>query len=255
MPIVDNRHGAVPIQEIRVPRVDVAGLHGDEVLDELVGRVHNFLEEGDDDLVEFLFQRWVAAEHLLGEEAGEDADEFVVDEADAFEGGFFEALDLLLDDQLEGRGADEERGAGAGAVVQDGPDVDVLDLVEGVDGFDAVGVELVEDKGDTRAAGEFDGGKLLVGAFEHGAVLVAELGDDVEDDVAAVAEHAVAELGELGGVLLEGGGNARLDVGEGLFDVHHENLRGLLASLISVVCRRSMSHKIEFPRQVRGTAV
>ena len=41
-------------------------------------------------------------------------------------------------------------GRGTGRVVEDGADVNVLDMVKGINGLDTVGVKLVEHETDTR---------------------------------------------------------------------------------------------------------
>lgn len=135
---VDNGHGAVTVEEVRVASVDVTGFHGNEISNEFVRWVHCSLVEVDDDGVEFLLQLRVSSEERLVEELTQDADEFIIDETDAFQAWFFEALNLLLNDDFECCCANKEGRRGARRVVEDRADVDVFDLVEGVDGFDAV---------------------------------------------------------------------------------------------------------------------
>ena len=212
------------VQEVGMSRVDIARLHRHQILDQLVGRIERLLEEHDDDVVEFLFELRVPTEELFVQQLSEDAHQLVVDERDALQAGILEPLDLMLDDQLKGGGADKQGRRGAGRIVQDGPDVDVLDVVERIDGLDAVRIQLVEDEADASAARQLDARELLVVAFQRRPPLVAELGDDVEDDVGAVPQHRVAQLAQFGGVLLKRRRDASLDVGQGLLDVHHEDL-------------------------------
>ena len=56
------------VEEVRVTGVDVAGFHGNKVLDELVGRLHGLLEEGDDSLVKLLLQSRISSEKRLVQE-------------------------------------------------------------------------------------------------------------------------------------------------------------------------------------------
>lgn len=90
--------------------VDVGGLHGDQVLHQLVGRLHALLEECDHDSVEFLLEHRVPTEELLAQQLGENAHQFVVDQRDTLGAGFLQSLDLLLDNQFEGGSSDEEGG-------------------------------------------------------------------------------------------------------------------------------------------------
>ena len=90
--------------------VDVARLHRDHVGDELRGWGHGRLEEVHDRAIEALAQLRVAAEGLdLAQELTQNTDELLVDELTALERGILEPLDLLLDDDLERSGANEER--------------------------------------------------------------------------------------------------------------------------------------------------
>lgn len=204
--------------------VDVGGLHGDQILHQLASGVHTLLEEGNDNGVELFLQLGVAAEQLLVQQLAEDADQLIVNQRDTLVAGVFQALDLLLDDQLESSGSNEKGRGRTGGVVENSANINVLDLVEGIHGLDTVGVELVEHETDTSTTRQLNAGQLLVITLQNRAVLVAELGDDVENNVGAVAEHGIAELRQLRSVLLKGGGNAALNIGESLLDVHHEDL-------------------------------
>lgn len=132
--------------------VDIARLHGDQISHELVRRVHGLLEEGDYGKMELLLQLGISAEELFVEELGQDSDEFVIDERDAFKAGFLEPFDLLFHNELKCSGAHKERGRGAGRVVEYSPNVDIFHLIEGIDSLDTVGVQLVENKTDSSAA-------------------------------------------------------------------------------------------------------
>jgi succinate dehydrogenase flavin-adding protein (antitoxin of CptAB toxin-antitoxin module) len=55
----------VAVDEVGVARIDVAGLHRNQVSDQLVGGLHGLLEELDDDLVEFLLKLRVPPKELL----------------------------------------------------------------------------------------------------------------------------------------------------------------------------------------------
>lgn len=67
------------IKEIRMASVDVTSLHCNKILDKLVGRIHGFLEESDDDLIELLLQTRISSEQRLVQKLTQDAHEFVVD--------------------------------------------------------------------------------------------------------------------------------------------------------------------------------
>ena len=87
--------------------VNVGSLHGNQVLDQLAGRIHALLEESNYNSVELLLQLRVPAEQLLVQELTEDAYQLIVHQSNTLVAGFFQALDLLLDDQLKGSGSDE----------------------------------------------------------------------------------------------------------------------------------------------------
>lgn len=53
------------IKEIRMPGINVTRFHGNQVSDQLVCRTHCLLEEGDDNLMEFLFEAWISPEKLI----------------------------------------------------------------------------------------------------------------------------------------------------------------------------------------------
>jgi len=55
------------IQEIWVSSVDVARLHSYQVFDQLVGGIHNLLEEGNDHSMELFLQLRVSSEELLAQ--------------------------------------------------------------------------------------------------------------------------------------------------------------------------------------------
>ena len=203
--------------------VDVARLHGHEILDKLIRRLHRLLEEGNDDLVNLFLERGIAAVQRLAEKLGQDANQLVIDQGCALEARLFQPLDLLLDDELERGRADKEGRRRARRVVEDGADIHVLDLVKGIHRLDAVGIQLVEDEADSGTTRQLRARKLRVVAIQHRAPLVSELGDDVEHNVGAVAEQGRAQRLELLRILLQRARDAGLDVGQGLLDVHHQD--------------------------------
>lgn len=69
----------------------------------------------------------------------------------------------------------------------------VLDLIERIYRLDAIRVQLVEDKADPSTTRKLAAGEFLVTPLQYCTVFIAELCDDVEDDVTAVAEQRVAE--------------------------------------------------------------
>lgn len=174
--------------------VDVGGLHTDQILNQLVGGVHALLEEGNNHGVELLLQHWVATEQLLAEKLTQDAHQLIIDQRDTLCAGVLQALDLLLHDQLERSGSNEQGRGRSRGVIENGPDVDIFDNVERIHGLDTVGVELVEYKADTSTTRQLNAGQFLVVSLQYRAVFVAELRDDVKDDVGAVAQHRIAKL-------------------------------------------------------------
>ena len=70
----------------------------------------------------------------------------------------------------------------------------VLDVVERIHRLDTIRVQLVENKTDSGTSGKLCTGELLVVTLQNGAVLVAELGDDIEDDVGTVSKKRLAKL-------------------------------------------------------------
>lgn len=177
------------VEEIGVTGIDVGCLHTDQILYQLVRRFHALLEEGDDDGVEFLLQHGVSTEQLLIQKLTQDPDKLVIDQRDTLQARVFHSLDLLLDNQLERSGTDEQSRRGTRGVVEDRADVDVLHNIEGIHSLDPVGVELVEYKADTSTARKLNAGQLCALSFQDCAVFVAELCDDVQDNIGAVAEH------------------------------------------------------------------
>jgi hypothetical protein len=131
---------------------------------------------------------------------------------------------LLFDDQLKGSGAHKECGRGSGRVVEDRSDINVLDLIEWVNGLDSIRVKLVEDEADPSTTREFDAGQLLIAALQDRSIFVAEFRDDIEYYVSAVAEKRIAEAVEFCLVFLKRRLDASLDIGQSLLDVHHEDL-------------------------------
>lgn len=174
--------------------VDVASLHSYEVPDELVGRVHDLLEELNDDCMEFLLERGVSPEKLLVQELAEDPDQFIVDEGDTLQTGLFQPFDLLLDDEFKCRRSHEQSRRRTRRVVKYCADVNVLDLVERIHGLDTIGVEFVEDEADTGTSGQLHARQLLAVAVQNRTIFVAEFGNDVEDDIGAVPEDRVSQL-------------------------------------------------------------
>lgn len=55
----------VTIQEVGMASVDVHRLHRYQVPDKLIRRIHDFLEERNDNLVELLLQLGISSEQLL----------------------------------------------------------------------------------------------------------------------------------------------------------------------------------------------
>lgn len=174
--------------------VDVARFHGDQVLDKLVRRLHASLEERDDNGMELLLEHGVSAEQLLVQELSQNANQLVIHQRDTLQAGVFQPFDLLLDDQLKRSGSDEQRRRRTRRVVENGSDVDILHLVEWIHGLDTVRVELVEHKADTSTTRQFNAGQLLVVSFQHRTVFIAELGNNVQNNVRAVAKHRITEL-------------------------------------------------------------
>ena len=163
--------------------------------------------------MELLLERWVSPEERLIEKLSKNAHQLVVHQRDTLETGIFESLDLLLDNHLERRGPHEQCRRGSRGIVEDSPDIDVLNLVKRIHRFDPIRVELMEHKADARSSGKLHTRQFLIIPVEHGPPLVTEFRDKVEDDRRTVAEHRVAERIELGSVFLEGCRYPRFDVG------------------------------------------
>ena len=159
--VVDNCHGLVTIEEVRVGGVHVACLHVHHVGDELVRGCHSALEVCDHNGVELVLQSGVSLEGLdLEQELSKNDHELVVHEAAALETWLLKSLDLLLDNDFESCRPDEKGRCGTlsesrksanehgrylvivthGRVVEDCANVTVLDLIEGVDALDSIAV-------------------------------------------------------------------------------------------------------------------
>lgn len=52
----------MPVEEIGVSSVDVAGLHRDQIVNELVRRLHTLLEKADDNSMELLLEHGISSE-------------------------------------------------------------------------------------------------------------------------------------------------------------------------------------------------
>lgn len=147
-----------------------------------------------------------------------------MDQTGALQTGIFQSLNLLLDDELESSGTDEQGRRRSRRVVQDSPDVRVLNVLERIHSLNAVGVQFVEHEADTSTTRQLSARELLVVTLQDRAVFVAELGDDVEDDVRTVAQEGVAQLRQFGLVLREGALDTGLDFGKRILNVHHKDL-------------------------------
>lgn len=212
------------VEEVRVASVDVAGFHSDQILNELVRRLHAFLEESDDHVMELLLEHGVSPEQLLVQKLTQNSNQFIIHQRDTLQAGFFQPLDLLLDDQFEGGSSNEKRRRGTRRVVENGSDIDILHMVEGIHGLDTVRVELVEHKADTSTTRQFNAGQLLVVSFQHCTVFIAELGDNVQNNICAIPKHGITQPCKLRRVFLKGRGDSGLDIRQGLLDVHHKDL-------------------------------
>lgn len=110
-------------------------------------------------------------------------------------------------------------------VVQDRPDVAILDLIEWIDGLDAVVEQLMENKGNTRASRQLVQSKV-VGATVDGCPEVrTKVCDDREDNTRCVGVAVdTTERLKLGLELLELRCNTCFDVGERSADMMHQDL-------------------------------
>ena len=140
----------------------------------------------------------------LLKELAEDTDELIIHKLAALQRRVLQPPNLLLHDNLERLCPDEQRRRRAGRVVQNRPDIPVLNLVEWIDRLDAVVEQLVEHKADTRTTRELVQRQVVGVTVDGRPELGAELGDDVEDDArrAGVAERAAERL-QLGVELLQ----------------------------------------------------
>ena len=122
--------GAYPvtIDKVRMSRVDIACFHRYQIADKLVGRLHRFLEEGDNHLVELFLEARVPPKELAAgqfqrpeargrgrtylflQQLRQYPDQLVVDQAGTLQTRILQPLDLLLHDELERGGADEQGG-------------------------------------------------------------------------------------------------------------------------------------------------
>jgi len=66
------------VQEIRVASVNIARFHRHQVFHQLIGRIHHFLEEVDNDHVNLLLELRVSLEERLVKELAKNADKFIV---------------------------------------------------------------------------------------------------------------------------------------------------------------------------------
>lgn len=107
--VIDHSHGLVSVQKVGMASVDVAGLHADNICHKLVGWVKLLAEKVDDNLVETVLQLRESLEELLRQELSQDANQLIKDNVDTAQTGVFQALDLLLNDDLESSSADKKR--------------------------------------------------------------------------------------------------------------------------------------------------
>lgn len=106
--VVDHSHGLVSVQKVGVTSVDVARFHADDICHKLVGWVELLAEKVNDNLVEAVLQLRESLEELLRQELGQDANQLIKDNVDTTQTGVFQALDLLLDNNLESSSTDKE---------------------------------------------------------------------------------------------------------------------------------------------------
>ena len=171
-----------------------------------------------------------------------DANQLVVYELAALQCRILETLNLLLDDDLEGCGTNEQRRCGTlplqfsdgfrewltcayGRVVQDRSDIAILDLVERVDSLYTLAEKLMEDKADTSASGQLVQGEIVRVTVDRRPEVRAEVGDDRQDNARrALVSNSTAEGDELSIELLLLLCDARFDVWQSGANVVHEDL-------------------------------
>ena len=228
----DNCHRLVAVEEVRVSSVDIARLHAVTMLTKpsvisaaaktyatksetsfVVGfmaflkkltttelkrsfRAGNRLNACWMDISKQCIMAYDRTAYNLLEELAENTDEFIIHKLAALQRRVLQPPDLLLHDDLERLRPDEQRRRRARRVVQNRPDVPILNLVEWIDRLDAVVEQLVEHETDTRTTRELVQRQVVGVTVDGRPELGAELGDDVEDDArrAGVAERAAERL-------------------------------------------------------------
>ena len=234
--LVHDGHGFVSAQEVGMTGVDVCSLHTkevsvvtqrtirNEILNKFVCRTHRFLEKGDDNVVKLLFEKRISFKVWLLEKLREDSDQLVVDQSGTFQTWIFESPNLLFDYYFKRRCPDEQCWRTTGRVIEDRPDIDIFNLVERIDGFYTVCIQLVEYKADTSTARQFQAAEFLTVSIQYGSEFVAEFGDYIQNDVAAVSQQRISELIEFRLIFGERCSYACLDVGQGVSNVMHQDL-------------------------------
>lgn len=89
-----------------------------------------------------------------------DFHELFVNELDTPQTRCFQQLDLGLDEQVEGNLGDEQTRTRTSRVSDGGPDILCRQVVSGVDRFQCLAEDVVEDVVDTGASTELFGGDL-----------------------------------------------------------------------------------------------
>lgn len=115
-----------------------------------------------------------------------------------------------------------------GRVVEDRPDINVLDLIKRIHGLDRVPEDFVVNVRDSSTAAEFRARQIRAATIDNGPEFVAKFGDDVEDEVGlgrGIVAKSFAKLHELRLVFLKSGGNLGLNLGQSVADVVHKDLK------------------------------
>ena len=134
--------------------------------------------------------------YYLLEDLCQDTNELVIDQLATFQRWILQSPDLLLDNDLERLCTDKQRRRRTGRVVENGADVTVLDLVERIDGLDAVVEQLMEHKADTCTTRQLVQREVARVTIDRCPELRAELRNHGQHDVgrAVVAQGTTQRL-------------------------------------------------------------
>jgi hypothetical protein len=112
----------------------------------------------------------------------EDSDKLVIDQRTALECRLFQPPNLLLDNDLESGRTNKQRWGRSRRIVQDGPDISILDLIKRIDSLDSIVEELVEYETDSSTSRKLIERKVVGVSVDCGTEFRGEFGNGGQDD-------------------------------------------------------------------------